>query len=189
MNTSPLDLCPALGPCIAHLLAVSARQTNQFMSKMFLASLIRRHPNSFHPRWVVPHMLLMPALQLRNPILQLILMKTNNFPPDLDCVFFHLLPHALTFSAQRNLHRSIGRRVLFATLRSTHRTARAYRIAIVSLPSHRKDNVPAFSASHSMPPQLLTPHSRCPTVLLLESGSRKFPPVPDDFRFGGLPCH
>ena len=36
-------------------------------------------------------MLLMPALQLRNPMLQLVLMKTNDFPPDPNYVFFHIL--------------------------------------------------------------------------------------------------
>jgi hypothetical protein len=42
-------------------------------------------------------MLLMPALQLCNPLLLLIQMKPNNLPPNPNHLFFHILP--IPFSA------------------------------------------------------------------------------------------
>jgi hypothetical protein len=40
-----------------------------------------------------------------------------------------------------------------------------------------------------MPAPLLTLEPRCPMVFRTESGSRHLPPVLEDFRFGGIPCH
>lgn len=60
------------------LLSAPARQTNQLMPKMFLPSLGRCNPPPLRPWRIVPDVLLMPALQLRNPIPTLIEVKANN---------------------------------------------------------------------------------------------------------------
>lgn len=92
---------PATVPCITRLLIRPTHQTIQFMPNMFPSSLIRRHPNPLRPRRIVPHMLLMPALQLGNPIFALIQMKPNNLPPNPNYFFFHILPAPLPAAYSR----------------------------------------------------------------------------------------
>jgi hypothetical protein len=66
------------------------------MSYMFFSPLGCRHPISIHPRGIVPHMLLMAALQLRHPILPFVQMKSNNLPPNPNVLFFQVFPIRLS---------------------------------------------------------------------------------------------
>lgn len=66
------------------------------MPEMFLSPLCCGHPFSIHPWRIVPDMLLMPALQLRNPILQLIQMEADNLPPNPNVLFFHYFSISLS---------------------------------------------------------------------------------------------
>ncbi len=56
---------------------------------MFGAPFRRQYPRSTCPRWIVPHVLSVPALQIRNPITVLVLMESNN--PSLHDRFFLLM--------------------------------------------------------------------------------------------------
>lgn len=82
------------------LLSLRARQTDHLSSYMFPPSLLRGHPNPLRPWWIVPHMLLMSALQLRHPVPFLILVVPNNLPPNPIYLFFHVLPNSCSAASR-----------------------------------------------------------------------------------------
>ncbi len=78
---------------IARITIVALSAIQQVSDHLF-ATFIRRHPLAVHPGWIMTNMLMMPALQLGNPMVLVVLMKTDD-----------LLLH---FVAQRGWRRSIA---------------------------------------------------------------------------------
>jgi len=61
------------------LLSMPASRTAQFLAHVLKPPLQRGHPVMTGMRRILPHVLLMPALQFRHPIAVFIHMETDNF--------------------------------------------------------------------------------------------------------------
>ncbi len=55
----------------------NALQADQLIAKVLRAALFGDDPRPVNPRWIVPHVLRVTALQIRDPVAILVLMKAD----------------------------------------------------------------------------------------------------------------